>query len=307
MPDGLSARNDPIAGPDRLHRHLNAFNRVRLAPALPTANWRADVHRHHEALLTEGAFLAAARAAVAVRAAAAPRTPAAFVAWFEALETDGPGQDDPLFPWLAESAGMEDMRWFLTQEIAGEAGFEDLSALTQVRMPVRPKLEIARNYWDEMGRGNAKGMHGPMLQVLTRRLDLRPDPETTVWEALALANTMAGLAANRRYAYHAIGALGIIEQTAPGRAALVARGLKRLGVSAADRHYFDVHAVLDVKHAVAWNAEAIHPLVASDPALAQPIAEGALMRLECGAACFARYRQELDLADFERSGRYHAQ
>ncbi len=29
-------------------------------------------------------------------------------------------------------------------------------ALTQVRFPVRPKLEMARNYWDEMGRGNPR-------------------------------------------------------------------------------------------------------------------------------------------------------
>jgi len=164
-----------------------------------------------------------------------------------------------------------------------------------VKLPQRPKLEIARNYWDEMGRGNPKGMHGPLLETLARRLNLDPRIETTVWEALALANTMAGLAANRRYAYHSVGALGVIEQTAPGRAMLVAKGLKRLGVPSGDRHYFDLHAVLDVKHSAAWNAEAIRPLAETDPAFALAIAEGALMRLECGAACFARYRRELRL------------
>ena len=64
---------------------------------------------------------------------------------------------------------------------------------------------------------------------------------------------------------------------------------------AGDRHYFDLHAVLDVKHSDAWNAEALHPLVEADPSLAPAIAEGALMRLECGAACFRRYRRELGL------------
>ena len=104
---------------------------------------------------------------------------------------------------------------------------------------------------------------------------------------------MAGLAANRRYAYHSVGALGVIEQTAPARATLVAKGLKRLGVPSGDRHYFDLHAILDVKHSAAWNSEAIHPLVAANPEFAPAIAEGALMRLECGAACFERYRREL--------------
>ena len=66
------------------------------------------------------------------------------------------------------------MRWFLTQEAAGEAGFDDLVAYTQVKLPARAKLELARNYWDEMGRGNAKGMHGPMLERLVEALALEP-------------------------------------------------------------------------------------------------------------------------------------
>jgi hypothetical protein len=106
-------------------------------------------------------------------------------------------------------------------EVAGEAGFDDLVALTQVRLPKRAKLGLARNYWDEMGRGNAKGMHGPMLETLSTAMALRPKAEETVWESLALANTMAGLAANRCYACHAVGALGAIDLTAPGFRSLV--------------------------------------------------------------------------------------
>ena len=295
MPEGSFTSSGSTASQDGLQRSLAAFNRERFDPSLPTVDWRAGVDHLAGGLREEGDFLEARRTAVSARAAEAPTDADGFVQWFEALEQNGPGQNDPLFPWLAEAATMEEMRWFLTQEVAGEAGFEDLSALTQVKLPVRPKLEIARNYWDEMGRGNAKGMHGPLLETLAERLGLEPRVETTVWEALALANVMAGLAANRRYAYHSVGALGVIEQTAPARATLVADGLKRLGVPSGDRHYFDLHAILDVKHSAAWNSEAIHPLVASNPALAPAIAEGALMRLECGAACFERYRREFGL------------
>lgn len=293
MPDGsnLSSNSQDLA-----QRKLAAFNTRRFVPSRPSPAWEADVAELAELQLLEGRWLEAGRAAVAERAAQAPQDADGFVAWFEALEQEGPGQGDPLFPWLATTATMEQMRWFLTQEVAGEAGFEDLCALTQVRIPQRAKLEMARNYWDEMGRGNPKGMHGPMLEVLAHRLALTPTVETTTWESLALANTMAGLACSRRYAYQSIGALGVIEQTAPGRAALVGVGLKRLGLPPEDRHYFDLHSVLDVKHSAAWNAEALWPLVDGDPALAPLIAEGALMRLECGAACFRRYRAELGLA-----------
>jgi hypothetical protein len=276
-----------------LQRRLTRFNHRRLAPGLPHGALRGEIAEMAILAREESFFLEAERMAVVPRAAAAPLEADAFVAWFETLKEHGPGQGDPLFPWLAETATHEEMRWFLAQEVAGEAGFDDLVALTQVKMPVRPKLELARNYWDEMGRGNAKGLHGGMLATLANALRLEPALETTMPEALALANTMTGLALNRHYAYHAIGALGAIELTAPGRSAYVAAGLKRLGLPADDRHYFDLHAVLDVKHSAAWNAEIIHPLVNEDAALAPAIAEGALMRLTCGARCFARYRQEL--------------
>jgi heme oxygenase-like protein len=280
----------PLSGEDRLHRRLAMLNRRRFSPGFPEDDWHQQNRERAALVREEHDFLEALRAEVRDAAAAAPTEPHAFRIWFEALKQTGPGQGDPLFPWLGEKASREEMRWYLRQEVAGEAGFDDLVALTQVKLPKRPKLELARNYWDEMGRGNIKGMHGPMLETLSSALSLRPSTEETVWESLSLANTMAGLAANRCYAYHAVGALGAIELTAPGRSVHVAAGLRRLGVPAGDRHYFDLHAVLDVKHSLAWNEEAIEPLVADDPRIATAIAEGALMRLTCGARCFARYR-----------------
>jgi pyrroloquinoline quinone (PQQ) biosynthesis protein C len=104
---------------------------------------------------------------------------------------------------------------------------------------------------------------------------------------------MTAMATSRRYAWHSVGALGVIELTAPGRSAATAAGLRRLGFSAAERRYFDLHAVLDVKHSEAWNSEALRPLVEEDPRRATAIAEGALIRLNCGARCFERYRAEL--------------
>jgi hypothetical protein len=278
-----------------LQFRLSRLNHLRLTPALPSPHWRDQLSEIARLAIVEGEFLERSREAVAARAAAAPTDAEGFIAWFEALKDNGPGQQDPLFPWLAEQCSMAQMKWFLTQEVAGEAGFEDLTALTQLKLPTRPKLELARNYWDEMGRGNPKAMHGPLLSALAAHLELNPLPESTVTESLALANTMAGLAANRRYAYHSVGALGAIEMTAPGRSAAVSAGLKRLGIRARNRHYFALHAILDIKHSAAWNGEAIKPLVAENPAAATAMAEGALMRLSCGTRCFQRYRREFGL------------
>jgi hypothetical protein len=278
---------------DDFQRGLARWNRARLAPAFPGDGWPGEEARDSRMRLLEGEFLDALRAEVSAQAADAPRDTDGFIAWFEALRDHGPGQHDPLFSWLAEEADRDQMRWFLGQEAAGEAGFEDLVAYTQIRMPARAKLELARNYWDEMGRGNPKGMHGPMLDVLIETLELEAEIDETVWESLALANAMTGMATTRRYAWHSVGALGVIELTAPDRSAATAAGLRRLGFSPAERRYFDLHAVLDVKHSEAWNREALRPLVEEDPRRAAAIAEGALIRLSCGARCFERYRAEL--------------
>jgi hypothetical protein len=275
---------------DSFQRGLAHWNRERLHPGLPHAAWQREVERDLRVIRLEGAFLEEARHEVIAQARHAPRDADGFITWFENLREIGPGQGDPLFPWLAEHADRDQLRWFFEQEAAGEAGFDDLVAYTQVKMPTRPKLELARNYWDEMGRGNVHGMHGPMLDALVETLEVEPTIENTVWESLALANAMTAMATSRRYAWHSVGALGVIELTAPGRSACVAAGLRRMRLSDKQRRYFDLHAMLDIKHSADWNREVLHPAVSEDPDRAQAIAEGALIRLNCGARCFERYR-----------------
>lgn len=266
---------------------------MRLSPGLPEGDWRAQLDRDARMMREEGEFLERLRAEVSDAAAQAPRDVEGFVEWFEALEPTGPGQHDALFPWLAEEATLDQFRWFFEQEAAGEAGFDDLVAMTQVKLPTAPKLELARNYWDEMGRGNPMGMHGPMLDALVETLAVDPSIERTIPESLMLANAMTAMAANRRYAWHSVGALGVVELTAPARAGLVEKGLRRLGFSGKERKYFALHSVLDVKHSEDWIAHALRPAMAEDPARGRAIAEGALIRLRCGERCFARYRAEL--------------
>jgi hypothetical protein len=155
LADAAPGRADRFRSDD-FQRALARWNRARLAPGFPEGDWPGAEEHDFRMRRQEGEFLDALRAEVADEAAAAPTDPDGFIAWFEALRVSGPGQNDPLFPWLAEVASRDEMRWFLGQEAAGEAGFEDLLAYTQVRMPARAKLEFARNYWDEMGRGNPK-------------------------------------------------------------------------------------------------------------------------------------------------------
>ena len=287
--DNIQTLRPETANPAGFQARLSRWNARRLRPQTPYSEWAADAREDADMILLEGAYIEGLRERAASWLNDLPTEPKAFVQWFEALKGRGPGENDPLFPWLAEEADLEDMRWFLSQEVAGEAGFEDLVALAQVRMPDRPKLELARNYWDEMGRGKAGGMHGPMLARLADHLQLRPTLEDTVWPSLALGNILVAFSTTRRYAYHALGALGAVELTAPWRAGHVAAGLKRLGVGP-ERKYYALHATLDVEHSRTWNEEVLTPLAERHPESIRSLAEGAVIRLLAGANCFEAYR-----------------
>ena len=275
------------------HRELAHFNARRLLPGLPNNSWRGELQTELLFKVAEGHYLEALRAEVTSLLPKKNISADAFTAWFEALQHTGPGQQHALFDWLADAASMAEMRWFLTQEAGGEAGFDDLVAYAQVKLPAQAKLECARNYWDEMGHGKQSAMHGQMLDRLVAEMGLQPGIDTTVWQALALSNTMLGLATNRRYAYHALGALGVIELTAPDRVKKVSAGMKRLGLDGRMRAYFDLHGALDVSHAKCWLREVIRPLIEASPCCAQALAEGALMRLLCGKQCFDCYSLQL--------------
>jgi hypothetical protein len=290
-----TANAGQLEGPGfgRFQAELAKYNGRQLEPGFPSEAWRKDLDDYAQVKRAEGEYIEAVRQEIEPLAADIPRDVDNFIDWFEELKETGPGQGDPLFPWLAEAASRSDMLWFLTQEVAGEAGFDDLLALTQVKMPVTAKLEMARNYWDEMGRGRDTAMHGPLLERLASYLEIDAQPEFVVPEALALGNAMLALARSRRYSFHSIGALGVIEMTAPTRACFVDAGLKRLRIPSKKRLYFTLHAILDIKHSECWNREVLRSLVEQDPRCAQAIGEGAIIRLWHGARCFDRYREHL--------------
>jgi Iron-containing redox enzyme len=286
-----------LQGPafERFQTELAKYNGRQLKPAFPTDAWRDELDEYATVTRAEGEYIEAVRQEIGPLVADVPSGVDDFIDWFEELKETGPGQGDPLFPWLAETASQEDMLWFLTQEVAGEAGFDDLLALTQVKMPITAKLEMARNYWDEMGRGRETAMHGPLLERLANYLEIDAQPDRVVTESLALGNAMLALARSRRYCFQSIGALGVIEMTAPTRAGFVDAGLKRLRIPTKKRLYFTLHAVLDIKHSECWNREVLRSLVGENPRCAQAIGEGAIIRLWHGARCFDRYRQHFGL------------
>ena len=294
----LDSPKAQLSNQHQLHKDLMRHGHSRMVPKTPQqdSNWEATLQHNLVMAEKEILFFEQERQEIIHLANEAPADTVGFLAWFESLRETGPGQNDPLFPWLAKHVSESQMRWFIQQELAGEAGFDDLVALTQLRMPVQAKLEMARNYWDEMGRGSEQGMHGTMLDATVRELNISENTaDNAVWEALALGNLLLAAAFNRRYAYHSVGALGAVELTAPTRTVWVEKALRRLNISKSGSLYFRIHSTVDIRHSKDWNREVISSLVDGNPGVAQAIAEGALMRLNAGARCFDRYRREFGI------------
>lgn len=215
----------------------------------------------------EGEWIEAERTVVAGQAHEVPRTPDAFADWFEALSLEGPGRRDPLLEWVAERATLDQVHWFLQQELVTESGLDVLVALTHLRTS---PWRIGE--WTGGGRSG----HAPGVE------SAGPD---TVWEALAVSNLLVGLASNRRYAWLAVGALAAAELAARDRSGPVERALRRLGVGTNVRPEIRTDRVCD-------------PLVAlfeEDTERAPFLAEGALLRIRAGLRCVRAYRSELDV------------
>ena len=84
--------------PQAFHRALAHWNHKRLAVGAPSADWIGEVREEHRMRLLEGGFIESFRAEVAEICADVPRDADGFIAWFEALRQDGPGQGDHLAP-----------------------------------------------------------------------------------------------------------------------------------------------------------------------------------------------------------------
>ena len=277
-----------------LHRRLASFNRLRLTPRLDPSDWRASLREEMELRVVEGHVVEAERQQIAPIAEAAPDPPREFIDWFESLRETGAAQSYGFYQWLAESADREELSWFLTQELAGGDEPEDLFALTQLHLPWRAKLEIARCYWDEMGQGQAAAMRSRILDGFTRELHADAT-HAPAGEVLARSNIMLALASNRHYAFQSIGALGAVELCSPGPARFVSSALKRLGFSLEASAYFNSRSKLGVLRAHAWSYDVILPLIAQDSRIGTAVAEGALMRLAADARCLERFKRELNV------------
>lgn len=232
-------------------------------------------------------MLRRARAAYDLSSQSLPTDPESFAAWYRDTAFAHPLYEHDLYSFVACEAERRQLEWFFRMECAGEAAFDDLVALAQVGTRGDVKIEMAANYWDEMGRGRSQAVHTHLFHNLIRGLSLESPPASELpWQVLAGVNVMLWSCIPRRNAFRAQGALGAVELLAPQRCTRLVHGALRVGIHKKTVVYYGAHAVIDIGHAEGWLSNVIEKQVRAVPASRVGIAEGLIVRADASLDYF---------------------
>ena len=198
------------------------------------------------------------------------------------------------YTWLAKSASWQQVVDFLALEGGPDGGFDDLVAMCQIGLSGSAKLELAKNYWDEMGKGDASGVHTTMHEQLADAIAMPSIPRSELpVEALERAALGGLLATNRWLQPEMVGALGLLELQAGPRCRLVLQAFERLGAPAGAYPFYAEHADVDPIHGKDWMDKAIRPLAAATPSWGPRMVKGAWWRSTVNLQFFAAVRDSL--------------
>jgi hypothetical protein len=193
----------------------------------------------------------------------------------------------PVYRWVAKHATLDELRDFVAVEGGPDGGFDDLVALCQVGLSGAPKMEMARNYWDEMGGGDPADVHTDLYRQMAAILAIPELARESLPEpALARAALGGLLATNRWLQPEMVGALGLIELQAGPRCRLVLEAFDRLGLPTEAGAFYAVHADVDPRHGKEWLEQVIAPLSDQTPEWRERMVRGAAWRWAVNAELF---------------------
>jgi pyrroloquinoline quinone (PQQ) biosynthesis protein C len=250
-------------------------------PSMPTAEGSVVVHEVTR--LLEDATLAAQDQWIQPGALeSAPEEPAAYVSWLKRLAREHRVFKHPYYvEFIRTRATREDIRRYVIQESVIDGRFDDLLAMMQVGTSGPAKLEIAANFWDEMGNGDAEQVHTHLFNRIYEVFNIGPeDLQRELTANALLSGNLAVLVCRYRRLYpEAVGFLGMTEWLVPDRFVNVVHAWERLGLPDAGILYHRLHVTIDSRHAAGWFHRVVRP-AAAEERMRRGIARGTLWRLD---------------------------
>ncbi len=212
-----------------------------------------------------------------------PRNGKDYVRWFKDIIQSHVSSNHEFYDdFLPHRAQREHLRFYLCQETNLDPKFDDILAYIQVGHGGQQKMEIAINYWDEMGNGNYSEVHSSLFQKTLNYLNVDSNyVRTNLFpESIASGNMSSCLAIYRRHSLRALGYFGTAEYIGPRRFKSLLTAWERNELDPAFSEYHRLHISIDAIHGNAWLNNVIAPLIDRDPDLGEQIAQGMLLRLE---------------------------
>ncbi len=181
----------------------------------------------------------------------------------------------------------------------------ELYARATVGLPDEsPRIEISKNYWDEMGLGEKSECHGVWSEKFLSDIGLLENPDS--WEVhfykipekcLERFIVAQYVTLYRKNWLESIGHLGATEIYDPILNVKITQLGRNFGFSDNTLKYFIEHVKVDAIHSRDWLNKVVIPLCQEDNSLRIGIARGAEMNLEAHYRAFDELFEILQLED----------
>ncbi len=218
--------------------------------------------------------------------ATAPRDASEYVQWLTGLVASARcTAKHPLFDRVEHSATHAELAEYLRAENLCDLYFADMLSLLMPGLRGLPKLELAQNFWDEIGQGAEDAIHRNLRLEMMARVGL-PVGDAAIElsqfppEELEHFNAYCISSQYRRYAPRLVGMMLATEVLVPAQLERTIAGWRRVGLSDSDLRYMLEHVETDVAHGDGWVNRVVAPVLAARPDVGPDIAAGALHHLE---------------------------
>lgn len=213
-----------------------------------------------------------------------------FAAWIIALVRRHRAYEvHPIFFHMQQHATKEQLREFLFQETPLEMLFGDIVAMMLPGTYGAIKVELVRNFWDEVGQSVDSRVHRNLRARLMKYAGIAEDAycrsaNEFILEELALVNMYLSMVFDRSKLTQLLGVMLATELVIPGRFKFLIDGWRRLGADECTIEYLTEHVTVDEEHAQSWLNAVVTTVVAMNATAMRDVVVGVLRRLNNAVA-----------------------